>query len=210
MASEKMKKEYADMIAASKKKWDGRSSEFKEVWKAGLTRKVGGFLGWWDTLKELEKKFNNLYVWKIAEEVRYQSAFAHGQRLARNYKKHGLKELYDAFLGAYVGVGDYEFLEFNDEICSLKMHVDPYLPNFTAAGRTESEIKEMAPYFWLWWPGVISGFNPQFESFVPVRLIMKGDSYTGIHVADRLPPSSKGVHRLTGQVRGPWMPYMKH
>ena len=71
MANEKIKREYADMIAAAKKKWDESSPELKEAFFSNLATDVAGFLLWWDTLKEIEKRFN-IDVMNIAREMRYK------------------------------------------------------------------------------------------------------------------------------------------
>jgi len=205
IAIEKIPKEYADIINASKQKWDKRPGDMKELFKVALARNVGGFLSWWNTLKTIENKFN-VDPRTVAEEIRYKRALDHGRRLGRIYERHGLKELYEAYIGQFAGVSDYEFVEFNDAVCSFYMHSDPYIGYFKAAGRNDNEIRDMADLFWLWWQGIISGFNPGFEVFVPPRLIMKGDPYNIIRIENREPPTDWGYHRRTGQIKGPSKP----
>ena len=205
IAIEKIPKEYADIINASKQKWDKRSVDMKELFKAGVARRVGGFLSLWGTFKAIDKKFN-VGPWPVVEKIRYENGLDHGRRLGRNYEKHGLKELYEAFIGQFAGLGDYEFIEFNDEVCSFYMHSDPYIGYFKAAGMDDTEIRNMADLFWVWWRGVISGFNPGFEVFVPPRLIMKGDPYNIIRIENREAPTDWGYHRRTGQIPGPSKP----
>ena len=185
MANVKIKKEYVDMIAEAKKKWDESPPEMKAQWLAGIPKRVVGFLLLWDTLKAIEKKFNNVDVWNITRKITYNAAFAHGQKLAEKYKKfgrQGLKELYDGYFSAYEGVCDFEYLEFDDEVLSLWAHTCPFTQVLKDMGRTEEEIKEIAPLFNLWEYGVISGFNPGFENFPQPRLIMKGDSHSTYYI----------------------------
>jgi hypothetical protein len=206
IATEKIPKEYGDAINASKQKWDRKPADMKELFKAGLARRVGGFLSLWGTFKSVENKFN-IDPWPIVEEMRYKSGLEHGKRLGRNYDKHGLKELYEAFVGQFIGVADFEFIEFNNRVCSFYMHSDPYIGAFKAAGIGDKEIRNMADLFWVFWQGVISGFNPQMEPFVPPRLIMKGDSYNMIRIEHANPPTDWGYHRRTGQGMGPRKPF---
>jgi len=181
MAYEGVKEDYLNMIMAAKRRWEETPSGVKELWWAGITRKVSGFLLWWASLKEIEKKFN-IDVWGVAREMQYKSAFAHGERLARNYKKHGLSELYEAHFSNYEGVCEIKYIEFNDEVLSMWFQFCPFTKILKDQGKTPEERKEMASLFCLWDYGVIDGFNPDFETFSPPRLIMKGDSYSTFHV----------------------------
>ena len=180
-------KEYADVIMAAKKAWEESPSELKAQWLAGIPKRVVGFLLLWDTLKEIEKKFNNVDVWNIARKITYNAAFAHGQKLAKKngkFGRQGLKEVYAAFFSKYEGVCDFEYLEFDDTVLSIWAHACPFTQVLKDMGRTDEEIKEMAPLFNLWEYGVLCGFNPEFETFPQPRLKMKGDSYTTYYIED--------------------------
>lgn len=183
MANEKIKREYADMIAATKKKWDESSPESKEAFYANIATLVNGFLLWWDTLKEIEKRFN-IDVMGIAREMRYKWAYDLGQKLGKNYKEQGMKVLYEAYDAQFEGVCEFEWAEFNDESRCLRLHHCPCIQFFRDAGRTDEEIKEIAPLFCLEDIAAMRGICPELEIFDQTRLIMKGDPYCSFHVED--------------------------
>ena len=181
MAEEKVK--YAERIAAAKKRWEGHSADFMEAWQAGQVKGVMGFLLWWDTLKAIEEKFH-IDVMGIAREMRWKHAFEQGQRMANNYKEHGIKELYDAMGSKFEGVCEKEYFEFNDKVYHLWCQRCPNLQIFRDLGRTDEEIKEMAPLFCLQDQAIMTGFNPNFEVYAQPRLIMKGDSHCTYRIED--------------------------
>jgi len=188
---EKVKKEYADLIEAAKKKWDETSPEWKEEWWAGLTMYIGGFLLLWDTLKEIEKKFG-IDPWNIAREQRWKQSFATGQAIAKNYKQHGLKELYDAWPAVYEGVADQEFPEFDENVLAIHVHKCPCIETFKKMGRTDEEIKEMAPLFCLADYALMTGFNPELDNFPQATLVMKGNPYCSYRTEDNRPKERRG------------------
>ena len=174
MGKEKIK--YADRIAAAKRKWEESTPEFKEAFHAGILRGVVGFLLWWDTLKAIEEKFN-IDVMGIARKMRWKSAFEMGQRMAKKYNEPGIKELYDAYPGQFEGVCEPKFFEFNDEVFHVWLHHCPVVQNFKDLGRTDEEIKEMAPLYCLADEAIMAGFNPDSEVYAQPRLLMRGDSH---------------------------------
>jgi len=183
MANEKIKREYADMIAAAKKKWDESSPELKEAFFSNVATDIAGFLLWWDTLKEIEKRFN-IDVMNIAREMRYKWAYDLGQKLGKNYKEQGMKVLYDAYDAQFEGVCEFEWIEFNDEVRCLRLHHCPCIQFFIEAGRTDEEIKEMTPLFCLRDIAVMRGICPDLEIFAQPRLKMMGDPWCSYHVED--------------------------
>jgi len=191
MAKGKITKECADVIAENQKKWDSHSKEWQEQWVANIGTGTEEFSVLWDTLKEIEKKCN-VDPWGVAWDVRYKGSYAVGQERAKNYKQHGLKELYDAHLGLYPGVCDYEFIEFNDEVCELWCHACPVIQPLRDLGRTEEEIKEMCPLFCIFDYGIMDGFNPELENFPQPLLIMKGDPHCSYRTENRRPKAQRG------------------
>jgi len=47
----------------------------------------------------------------IAREERWKSAFAAGQKLAKKYKNHGVKDLYNAYNSQFEGLVNAKCLE---------------------------------------------------------------------------------------------------
>lgn len=172
----RMTKEYADMYAASVKKWNDSSPEWKEQWYKNIGIGAQAFVIWWDTLKEIEQKYH-IDVWDIAREMRYRSAAASGEALAKKYKKHGIKELYDGYMSMFDVSCDIEYFELSDEAMYLWVHTCPVKPLLLELGKTEEEIKEMAPFYCLADFALMNAFNPELENFAQPRLIMKGDSH---------------------------------
>jgi hypothetical protein len=100
-----------------------------------------------------------------------------GQRMAKNCKERGIKELYDAYPAQFEGVCEVEFFEFNDEVFHVWLHCCPVVQQLKDLGRTDEEVKEMAPLYCLGDQAIMAGFNPDFEVYAQPRLIMKGDPY---------------------------------
>jgi len=192
MAKEKIKREYAELIAEKKDKWEESLPEWKEQWFNNIDISVEAYVVLWDTLKEIEKKYN-IDLRNIATEMRYKGGYASGVGLAKNYKEHGLKELYLAYLSTYEVVCAYKWFEFNDEVLSLWCQSCPCIQSFRKLGRTEEEIKEMGPLFCLADYALMMGFNPELDIFPQPRLIMRGDSHCSYRAEDRRVEKHKKV-----------------
>lgn len=174
MIEEKM--QYADRIAKAKKAWEDKSPVEKALFQAVVAAGARGFVLWWDTLKAIEKKFN-IDVMGIAREERWKHGFARGQELAKNFKEHGCKDLYDAYNATYEGAVEAEWLECNDRCFHKWNHKCPVLPALKALGKSDEEIKEMAPLYCLIDIAIMTGFNPELEVFHQSRIILRGDSH---------------------------------
>lgn len=181
MADEKIK--YADLIEANKKRWEESSSEQKEGFLGAVDGLVEGFLLWWDTLKAIEEKFN-IDVMGIAREERWKNQYEHGQRLAKNFKEHGIKDLYAAYGSTFEGICEKEYFEFNDDRYYMWIHHCPVYDAFKKVGRSDEEIKEMAPLFCLEDQAIMQGFNPELEVHAQSRLLMRGEGHCTYFVED--------------------------
>lgn len=168
--------QYRDRILAAKKRWDEYSDTEKGLLRSVVFTLVEDFLLWWDTLKAIEKKFN-IDVWGIAREERWKHSFENGQRRAKKFKEHGTKDLYDAYNATFEGVVDAIWIECNDK-CFHKWNRNcPCIEAFRELGRTDDEIKELAPLFCLADQAIMAGFNPELEVFAQTRLLMAGDDH---------------------------------
>ena len=181
MADEKIK--YADLIEANKKKWEESSPEQKETRLAAVAANVWHFLLWWDTLKAIERKFN-IDVMGIAREERWKSTYEQGRRLAKRFKEHGIKDLYMAYGSTFEGICEKEYFEFNDDRYYMWIHHCPVRDALREFGRTDEEIKEMAPYYCLADQAIMQGFNPELEVHAQPRLLMKGEDHCTYFVED--------------------------
>jgi len=168
--------QYKDKILAAAKRWDEYSDTEKALFKMIVSTLVEDFLLWWDTLKRIEKEFG-INPWSIAREERWKSSFANGQRRAKRFKEHGTKDIYDAYNATFEGLVDAIWIEANDK-CFHKWNRNcPCLESFKEFGRTDEEIKEMAPMFCLADQGIMTGFNPELDTFAQTRLILAGDDH---------------------------------
>lgn len=181
MEREKIK--YADRIEKAKKKWQEMSPQQKALLNTSNAASARAFTLWWDTLKVIEKKFN-IDVMGIAKEERWKHSFEAGQRLAAKYTEHGIKDLYDAYNSQFEGVVQAEWLELNDEYLHKWNFNCPIIQHFKDLGKTDEEIREMAPYYCLADIGIMTGFNPKLEVFPQSRLLMRGDSHCTYRVED--------------------------
>ena len=170
------KMQYADRIAKAKKEWEDKPEAEKAQFLSGIANGVAAFLLWWDTLKAIEKKFN-VEVMGIAREMRWKYGFERGQRMAKDFKEHGCKDLYDAYNAKFEGVVEAEWFECTDKCVHKWNYKCPCIQAFKDLGRTDEEIKEMAPLYCLNDIAIMTGFNPKLEVFPQPRLIMRGDSH---------------------------------
>jgi hypothetical protein len=175
--------QYRDRILAAKKRWDEYSDTEKELLRSVVFTLVEDFLLWWDTLKAIEKKFN-IDVWGIAREERWKHSFDHGQRLAKKFHGHGTRDVYDAWNSTFEALTDPIWIECNDR-CFHKWNRNcPCFEAFKELGRTDDEIKELAPLFCLADLAIMSGVNPELEVFPQTRLLMAGDDHCTYHWED--------------------------
>jgi hypothetical protein len=184
MAKEKISNYGREAIETSEKQWEARSKEYNAQWVDNIGISQEEFLIMWDALKEVEKKYN-INPWGIAKDYRYKEFYAVGQARAKNYKEHGLKELHVAHLGLYAGCCDYEYEEFNEEVYSLWCRACPCLHHWRNLGRSDEEVKELAPYFCTFDYAIMDGFNPELDNYPQQKLIMKGDERCTYRTEDR-------------------------
>jgi len=168
--------QYKDRILAAKKRWDGYSDTEKALFKMIIFTLVEDFLLWWDTLKAIERK-SNVDVWGIAREERWKHSFENGRRRAKKLKEHGTKDLYDAYNATFEGVVDAIWIECNDRCFHKWNRKCPCIEAFKELGRTDEEIKELAPLFCLADQAIMVGFNPALEVFAQTRLLMAGNDH---------------------------------
>lgn len=169
-------KEAQEIIKAGRKKWRETSEEYKQGWWTALSTEIAGFIQWWDTLKEIDRKLP-VDIWDIARKTRWEWSFNLGKKMGQDYKDHDLKDLYHGYIETFEGTCDMEFTEFNDEAIAWRVHKCPCHQIFKESGKTDEEIKELADLYCLMDIGCMSGFNPNFEVFHQPRLLMKGDPY---------------------------------
>lgn len=168
--------QYKDKILAAQKRWEQYSDTEKALFKMIISTLVEDFLLWWDTLKRIEKEFG-VNPWGIAREERWKSCFANGQRRAKKFKEQGTKDLYDAYNATFEGVVDAIWIEANDKCFHKWNRVCPCAEAFKEFGKTDEEIKEMAPWFCLADQAIMTGFNPELDVFAQTRLILAGDDH---------------------------------
>jgi len=188
MAKEKVK--YADVLAAAKKKWEGLSPRENEISHRVFRRGMERWCLMWDIVKAIEKEFG-IDAMGIVRRVIWEKSFKAGQELAKKYKEHGTKELYDAFNSQFEGLVEAEWLEFNDEVLHKWNHACPNIQHLRDLGRSEEEIREMAPYYCLQDVGIMTGFNPELEVYPQSRLLMAGDPHCTYRVEDHGKRSGK-------------------
>ena len=144
---------------------------------------VSDFILFWDTLKAIEKRFN-IDVMGIAREQRWEHSFASGQRLAKKFQNHGVKDLYDAYNSQFEGLVRAKWFECNDKAFQKWNFACPCIDHFRNLGKTDEEIKEMAELFCLADIGIMQGFNPELEVYPQPRLLMRGDSHCAYRTED--------------------------
>jgi hypothetical protein len=181
MSDEKMK--YSNIIADAKKKWEDLSLREKEIHNRVFRRGVERFILMWDILKAIEKKFDINVMGIVREEI-WKHSFEAGKKLAKKYQKQGVKELYDAFNSQFEGLVEGEWFELNDKVLHKWNYACPNYQHFKDLGKSDEEIKEIAPYYCLQDIGIMTGFNPQLEVFPQSRLLMAGDSHCTYRVED--------------------------
>lgn len=188
MTEEKMK--YPNVVAEAKKKWDNLTDNEKAISHRVFRRGIERWILMWDILKAIEEKFG-INVWDIVREEIWKHSFAAGQNLAKKYERHGVLELYDAFNSQFEGLVQAEWLELNDKVLHKWNHACPNYQHLKDLGKTEEEIKEMAPYYCLQDIGIMTGFNPDLEVFPQSRLLMAGDPHCTYRVEDHGEKSGK-------------------
>jgi len=180
MAKEKI--QYMNLLSEAIKKWEKVPPEAKEMGVAKTIASVRGFDLLWRVVERIEEK-HHINVKDIVQEERWKQAFAVGQGLAKKYKEHGIKDLYNAFFSQYEGSetpSRHIWFELNDERDHHWVLHCPNLQHFRNLGRTDEEIKEMAPYFCLQDVALVKGFNSKFEVSQPVTIMMGDDHCTYI------------------------------
>jgi hypothetical protein len=182
MTKEKIK--YQKIVAGAKKKWGKKSPEEKAAWNRMFRRGVERWILMWNILKRIEKEFHIDVMGIVREEI-WKYSFSAGRNLAKKYKKHGVKELYEAFNAQFEGLADPIWLEFNDKVIHKWNRACPNYQHFKDLGWTDEQIKETAPYFCLQDIGIMTGFNPKLEVFPQSRLLMLGHSHCTYRVEDR-------------------------
>lgn len=183
MAKEKI--QYMNLLSEAIKKWEKVPPEAKEMGVAKTIASVRGFDLLWTVVKRIEETYR-IDVKGILREERWKQAFAVGQGLAKKYKEHGIKDLYNAFFSQYEGSetpSRHIWFELNDERDHHWVLRCPNLQHFRDLGRTDEEIKEMAPYFCLQDVALVKGFNSKFEVSQPVTIMM-GDDHCAYIVDD--------------------------
>lgn len=174
---------YPEILAEAKRKWEEKSPEEKAALHRMFRRGVERWILMWDIIKRIEKEFN-INVTDIVRDEIWKHSFKAGQELAKKYKKHGTKELYDAINSFFEGLTEPEWLEFNDKVFHKWNRACPNIQHFRDLGWTEEQIKETAPYFCLQDQAIMTGFNPKNEVFQQTRLLMAGDSHCTYRVED--------------------------
>lgn len=197
MAKEKI--QYVDLISEAIKKWKELPPEAKELWRVRAVTAARGFDLLWTVVKRIEET-HHIDVKGILREERWKQAFAVGQELAKKYQEHSIKDLYNAFFAAYEGPGQHVWFELNDERDHHWVLFCPAIQHFRDLGRTDEEIKEMAPYYCLQDPAIIKGFNPKFEVSIQPVTIMTGDDHCTYFVEDH---GGKAEPIPEGGVRSP-------
>jgi len=168
--------QYKDKILAAQKRWNDYSDTEKALFKMIISSLVEGFLLWWDTLKRIEKEFG-INPWGIAREERWKSNFENGRKRAKKFKGGGTVDIYDAYNSTFEGVVDAIWIEANDNAFHKWNRVCPCLETFKEFGRTDEEIKELAPLFCLADQAIMAGVSPECDVFAQTRLIMAGDDH---------------------------------
>jgi len=167
---------YKEKILAARKRWEAYSDTEKALFRNIVSTGVESFLLWWDTLKRIEKEFG-INPWSIAREERWKSALANGRRQAEKFKGGGTVDIYDGYNSTFEGIVDAIWVEANDR-CFHKWNRNcPAIGAFKELGRSDEEIKELAPLFCLADQAIMTGISPECEVFAQTRLIMRGDDH---------------------------------
>jgi hypothetical protein len=174
---------YGYLVEESKEKWEKKSPQEKAAWDSMFKRGVDYWCLMWEVVKRIEKEFNINVMGILSDEI-WKHFFEAGQRIAKKYEEHGLKEIYDAYTGKFEGLVNADWLEFNDKVLHKWNRSCPSVQHFRNLGKTDEEIKEIAPYYCLQEIGTINGFNPRFEVFPRTRLLLLGDSHCTYRIED--------------------------
>jgi len=177
---------YKKELQESLDTWEKKSSEEVAALDRMFQRGAQDWILMWDIIKKVEREYNINLRGLVREEI-WRSSYKTGQNLAKKYKNHVLKDLYNAFLGFFEGLCKYEWFEFNDVILEVWCHECPNIRHFKEAGWTDEQIKETAPYFCLQDIGIMTGFNEQNEVFIQPRLLMSGHSHCSFRVEAHYP-----------------------
>lgn len=183
------KVQYPDkIVAAVKKNMEEWEAGLRQAWYRGRVSAAANWVLMWDTLKEIEAKYN-IEVLPILKRQRFQKAFATGQKLAKARKEQGLGngiiDLYDGFFAAFdEGPSKFLWLELNDKCMHYWNLRCANYHFFRQLGKTDQEIKEMAPYYCIVDQSLAQGFNPNFEVFPYPRIQMSGDCHCTLRVED--------------------------
>lgn len=194
----KISKEYQAKLDEWKKQAQDVSPDAKQVWKAFAEQYAFVFLQWWDTLKEIEKKYN-IDVINIAKDIRCAAYYKRAQKRAKELKTHGLIDYWSITPSPRIPPESFEYLEFNEKRIHVWLKECPYLQTFRNWGRTDEEIYEMAELFCNCGNDEFepAGFNPNFECFNHPRNIMLGDNHCTMLIEDHGgPPASNHYDRL--------------
>ena len=177
MTEVNIKPEYAKLREEAIKKWKNMPKEAQDLWWDKIYEYTSGWVAWWDTVKEIEKKFH-IDPWGIARDVRYNWGLKLGQNLAKTTKEHGLRDLYTSFWGQFEITYDMEVIEFTDEVLNIYVHKCPFKDQLKEYfGKTEEEVNAAGCIGCISDPGTYKGFNPEFTVFEQPCSIMRGDDY---------------------------------
>lgn len=184
MAEERLKLEYVKRSAEVKKEFESKSPEYKELYNTWFMQMAADFILLWDTLKAIEKKCG-IDVMNIAREERWKHAYEAGVKIGREYgKRVGIKDLYELYSAKFEGQCDYKWFDLNDERSYLWCTKCPLVPCLKELGKTDEEIKEMAPLFCLADIAIMSGMAPELEIFPQPRTLMGGASHCSYYTHD--------------------------
>jgi hypothetical protein len=181
-------KRIADAVKKNIAEWEaGR----RQAWYRG---RYGAAVNWvlmWDTLKDIEKKYSVDALSSLRQQ-RFRLAFEAGQNAAKARKEKGLGngilDLYDAFIAGFdEGPSKFVWIELNEKCMHYWNLRCVNYQYFRQLGKTDAEIKEMAPFYCLVDQGYMQGFNPNFEVFPYPRIQMAGDSHCSLRIEDHGP-----------------------
>jgi hypothetical protein len=176
--------QHADCILAALEKWEKTPDVEKEMFVARMKGRLAIFLQWWDSLKEIEKKYHVDAV-EVAKQVRIKHCVEDGRKLAQKSKGHGIRDLYNACFAGMEGLSKGRvWNELNDKRFHLWIKSCPNVPLFEELGISKEEMKEFADFFCCQDEAIYRGFNPKFEVFDKSRTIMKGDSHCSYIIED--------------------------
>jgi hypothetical protein len=176
--------QHADCILVALEKWEKTPDLEKELFLSRMRGRIAIFLQWWESLKEIEKKYNINAV-EIAKQVRIKHCIEDGRKLAQKSKGHGIKDLYNACFAGMEGLSKGRvWKELNDKRFHLWIKWCPNVQFFEELGISKEEMKEFADFFCCQDEALYRGFNPKFEVFDKPRTIMKGDSHCSYIIED--------------------------